>query len=100
MKTKNQRTKIIRVRGGESYFERIEYDDGTRWLEFHKDKSALFKHCHDTKFRDTSLLRREPKPFSDPIIPIPEDFATDLLSPYARLQYAKGHEPIKPLRLR
>ncbi len=100
MKPKNPRTKIIRIRGGEVYFERMEFDDGVRWMPYLKDTSATIASYRDTKFKCQDYLSRTPTPVEPAIIPIPENFATDLLGPYARLEYARGHEPIKPLRLR
>lgn len=100
MKTKPHKTKIIRVRGGEIYFERLEFDDGVRWMPYIKDTSAIFECFKDIKFRCQDFLSNTPTPIDPAIIPIPENYATDLLGPYAKLEYAKGHEPIKPFRMR
>lgn len=100
MKIKPHKTKIIRVRGGEIYFERIETDEGLRWLPYTKDTSALCAAWQDKRFKVMNYWSKTPTPIDPAIIPIPENYATDLLGPYAKLEYAKGHEPIKSFRMR
>jgi len=93
------KTRIIQVQGAEVYFTRHTDADGTIfWEEYRKDKSGLLPY-RDTKFRSMGHGRRGPAPMiGDASRGIPEDFATSLLSPFARLEYAPGHKPAEPLR--
>lgn len=108
MKTKQPKTRIVRIIGGESYFVRHDSTsiDGIpegefRWEEFRKDTSGICRAYHDTRFKSMGNLSRTPRPCGvEPIRPIPENYATSLLSPFARNEYAPGHEPLKPLHLR
>jgi len=94
------KTRIIQVQGAEVYFTRHTDADGTYfWEEYRKDKSALLPYRGDTKFRAMGYGRRGPAPMiGDASRGIPEDFATNLLSPFARLEYAPGHKPATPIR--
>ena len=100
------KTKILRLPGLEVYFKKIEVHyqgEATsciRWERMEKDLSAICQCDKDSKFHSMESFQFEPKLFATPIRPVPENYATDLLGPYAALEYALGHEPMKPLHLR
>ena len=96
------KTKIVRGGGAEFFFQRHVDDAGeVRWLLFRKDVSEVDECNRDTKFTDQFTSTADPFT-SLPLYGvrnIPADFTTDLLSPYAKHQYAAGHAPAPKWRI-
>lgn len=96
------KTKIVRGDGGELFFQRCVDDaGGVRWLEFRKDVSALDECNRERKFTDQFTATADPVASLQlrGVRNIPADFTTDLLSPYAKHQYASGHAPAPKWRI-
>jgi len=94
------KTKILRCIGREVYFKRVQLSTGElRWERMVKDLSALCRAWQDKKFSSDGTISEVINPMAETSRPIPADFATDLLGPYAPVQYAAGHAPAKPFSL-
>jgi hypothetical protein len=100
---KDIKTKILRVSGGEIYFQRITLHDGeVRWMLMQKDTSAIIPAYRDRKFSDMGVCYKNPSipAYLEPVRPVPANFTTDTLSGYSPNKYADGHEPLKTLQFR
>ena len=92
------KTKIARVVGGEIYFKRIQFDNGDlRWERMERDTSGIC-NSQQTKFYAQNSVQLSPKIYGELSAPLPGDFETDLIGPYAANDYCAGHKPEKYFR--
>lgn len=94
------KTKIVRTLSGEAYFQQFKMQDGAIvFVKMEKDLSSICGN-RASKFKDSGLIQRTQSDVRDLRRPLPDNFWTDLISAYARSDYATGHEPMKPFSLR